>query len=91
MAKTYKLQTGKFEVHYGGMVGLCIMPDRLCPPGDDQFWIWLDDRLKGRKKLNTLIHETIHASRPDLTEQEVEVLANDIETVLSGEGWRESK
>lgn len=93
MAKKYKLQTGTFEVHYGGMFGCVVMPDRLMdyPHWKDEFYIWIDDRLTGKRKMNTLIHESIHASRPDMTEEQVEVLANDIEAVLWGEGWREKK
>ena len=33
--KKYKMHHGDFTVEYGGMVGLCIMPDRFFPPGDE--------------------------------------------------------
>lgn len=36
----------------------------------------------------TCIHETIHASRPDLTEKEVETLERDIVEVIWKRGYR---
>jgi len=65
------------------------MPDRLCPPGDDECWIWLDDRLKGKAKLDTLIHELLHAEHPAMSEEDVSRTATNIASVLYGEGWRE--
>lgn len=88
MPKTYKLHHGEYTIHYGGIHGLCIYPDRLVPDGPDQFWIWLDDRLRGRKKLDTLIHELLHAEHPTMSEEDVSRTATHIMSVLWGEGYR---
>ena len=46
--KKYKMRHGDFTVEYGGMVGLCIMPDRFFPPGDESFSVWIHEKLKDR-------------------------------------------
>lgn len=89
--KSYKLTHGRFRVEYGGMDGMCIMPDRLAPHWQEDFCIWLDDRLRGKRKLDALIHETLHAERPDLSEEEVTRIATNIMGVLWGEGYREQR
>jgi hypothetical protein len=92
VVKKYPLTHGEFCVQYGGMDGVCIMPDRLMPPGTpEEFTIWIDARLRGLKRLDTLIHETVHAERPDLSEDEVLTLASNIAKVLWGEGYRGEK
>lgn len=44
--------------------------------------------LQGRMALNILVHEVLHASRPELAEEAVEETANDIERVLWRRGYR---
>jgi len=88
MPKTYPLHHGTFELHYLKLHGLCVMPDRFDPDGEE-FSITVDTRLKGRDKLDTLIHELLHAEHPDMSEEDVERTATNIASVLWGEGWRE--
>jgi len=47
--------------------------------------------LKGRRALNVLVHEVLHASRPELSEEAVTETANDIERVLWRCGYRCAK
>lgn len=68
--------------------GLCVMPDRFDPAGEE-FSVTVDERLKGRAKLDTLIHELLHAEHPTMSEQDVSRTATNIARVLWGEGWRE--
>ena len=91
MVKKYKLRYGEFSIEYGGLCGYCTMPDRLMdyPHWGEDFSIWLDDRLKGKAKLDTLIHELLHAEHPELTEEQVTETATHLAEVLHGEGWRE--
>ncbi|MEM6260210.1 MAG: hypothetical protein AAGI37_18190 [Planctomycetota bacterium] len=88
MPRKYLLAHGEFEVHYGGMDGICIMPDRLAPEWPEEFIIWIDERIRGQRKLEALVHETVHAARPDLSEEEVTALGASIRMVLWGEGYR---
>ena len=91
MPKKYKLRHGEFTIEYGGMLGMMTMPDRLMDyeHWPDEYSIWLDDRLKGKAKLDTLIHELLHAEHPELTEEQVTETATHIANVVWGEGWRE--
>ena len=87
--KKYKMHHGDFTVEYGGMVGLCIMPDRFFPPGDESFTVWIHEKLKGKEKLDTLIHELLHAEHPDMSEEDVLRTATNLANVLHGEGYRQ--
>ncbi len=44
--------------------------------------------LRGRIALNILLHESLHASRPDLSEEAVLETANDLARVLWKRGYR---
>jgi len=68
--------------------GLCVMPDRFAPDGEE-FSITVDERLRGRAKLDTLIHELLHAEHPTMSEADVSRTATHIAAVLVGEGWKE--
>jgi hypothetical protein len=62
--------------------GLC---DHPTTPGRE---IWIHSSLSGQEMLDTLIHELIHASYPDLKEDAVSETATDIATVLWDLGYR---
>lgn len=49
--------------------------------------IMVTDSLKGRKRLNTTLHELLHAADIFKTEQWVEQTANEIERILTEDGW----
>lgn len=88
MPKRYQLHHGVFTVHYLKMSGLCVMPDRF-DPGSEEFSITVDVRERGKSKLDTLIHELLHAEHPQMNEKDVERTATNIANVLHGEGYRE--
>lgn len=44
--------------------------------------IWIKDDLAPKEMLNTIIHEVLHAVRPELCEESVEETANIIERAL---------
>ncbi len=65
--------------------------------GKEQAWgiandhkrtIRLDERLKGLKHLEVLIHEVIHIQNPDLSETEVLQKAREMAKVLWAENYR---
>lgn len=87
MPRTYKLHHGTFTVDYMRIDGLCVMPDRFYP-GGEEFSITVDDRLKGAAKMDTLLHEVTHAEFPDMSEADVARFATNAVRVLRGEGYR---
>ena len=55
--------------------------------GDDNS-IELDTRLKGKKHLEILLHESLHILHPQMTEDEVEIKSIALTGVLWKEGYR---
>lgn len=70
MAKSYKLHHGTFRLDYMRIDGLCVMPDRFDPSGEE-FSVTVDERLRGKNKLDTLIHELLRAEHPTMSESDV--------------------
>jgi len=61
----------------------------LCdPPAVKNPEIVIDDRLRGKELLNTYIHETIHALKWNLTEDQVTQMADDLSQLLWDLGYR---
>lgn len=54
----------------------------------DRPCIWINVSLKGRRLLETIIHETLHACMPDLHEVAVTEAARDIAKVVWAYGFR---
>lgn len=54
----------------------------------DEKTIYIANDLSERNRLETLIHEALHACNRDLAEECVEETARDITTFLWGDGWR---
>lgn len=90
MVKTYQMHHGLFVLDYARIGGCCSFPDYLAP-GPDQFEVCIDSRLRGKAKLNALIHEFMHAEHPTMPEEDVERTATNIASVLWGEGYREKQ
>lgn len=67
MAKRIKVEHKKIGRHHAD--GLAYQEERR---------IVIDERLKGKAYLGTAIHELLHVHRPDLTEEEVTKLSDDL-------------
>jgi hypothetical protein len=50
--------------------------------------VQLDERLRGKKHLEILVHEVVHILLPDASEEEVERISINLTTVLWKEGYR---
>jgi len=50
--------------------------------------IELDTRLKGKKHLEILVHESLHIIHPEMTENEVEIKSITLTNLLWKEGYR---
>jgi hypothetical protein len=54
----------------------------------DGHMVQLDERLRGKKHLEILVHEVVHILLPDASEEEVERISINLTTVLWKEGYR---
>ena len=50
--------------------------------------IWLDTRLRGKRRLEVTVHELMHLLYPNETEENVEHSGKLISRILWREGWR---
>lgn len=70
----------------GQAAGWAQWPDEKTPQVERK--ILIDERLKGRSLLETIIHECLHACCPQLSEETVTAAARDIARVLWALGFR---
>lgn len=70
----------------GDAVGWAYVSDHLSPHGVEK--ILVDDRLKGRSRMDTEIHEFLHAANPSMCEEYVKSQANDLSRILWALGYR---
>lgn len=74
-----KIGKNTWTVQEANIYGLCEHSDRL---------ISLQAGQRGKLRLDTLIHEVLHASRPDVSEADVAEIARDLTAALWQDGWR---
>jgi len=78
-----KLSTGWWDIHTTPFAGLtCYRNTIVIDSGEP---------ISTKEYMDTLVHETIHASRPDLSEAAVVKLAGDVTTMLWAAGYRLNK
>jgi hypothetical protein len=70
----------------GSAAGWAYLPDPLKPQQERK--ILIDDRLKNRALLETIVHECVHVSFPSASESHVTECARDIARVLWTLGYR---
>lgn len=70
----------------GSAQGWTFMPDPKNPNVTKK--ILIDDRLRGRARLNTEIHEFLHAANPTQSEEHVTQQGNDLTRILWSLGYR---
>jgi|TARA_B100000214_G_scaffold143710_1_gene102780 hypothetical protein len=84
--RTHQFSTGKFDIHIQDIDGLCCDSDN--PPKDKEKSITISPKLKGRYRLEVLIHECLHAEYPSIDkcseEEWVDTTAANISKLL----WR---
>lgn len=73
----------------GDAAGWAYMPDAKNPGGERK--ILIDEKLTGRPRLETIIHECLHALYPTVSEEHVTESARDLARVLWSLGYRETK
>ena len=66
--------------------GFCSSPDN--PFDRDVREIWIDPKLRGQERMESLIHEGTHAELPTLTEEQVTALGRNIKDLLWRDGYR---
>ncbi len=88
--KTHEFSTGKFNIHIEDIDGLCIDSDVI---PDKEKSITISPRIKGRRRLEVVIHECLHAEYPSIPkyneEEWVDTAALNISKLLWRMGYRE--
>tara|TARA_R100001530_G_scaffold90689_1_gene63032 strand:+ start:103 stop:375 length:273 start_codon:yes stop_codon:yes gene_type:complete len=83
--RTHSFSTGKFNIYIEDIDGLCCDPEA---PSDDEKSITISPKLRGRYRMEVIIHECLHAEFPSIkgkTEEEwVDEAALNISKLL----WR---
>jgi hypothetical protein len=75
------LSVGPVSVAQGAVLGMVIQGTTIViTPGQ-----------RGMDEMDTFIHETLHVTKPRLTEEEVHRMAGDIARVLWASGYRRKK
>lgn len=72
----------------GRAAGWSITPDERRPHLERK--VLIDQRLKGRARLETEIHEGIHQLFPDLAEETVSAAGRDLARILWALGYRQT-
>jgi hypothetical protein len=90
MPRTYPLHHGKYRVEYATIDGLCELPLHLFrkDPPPKYLTITIDPRLRGRAKLEAILHESLHAANPTMSEADVSRIAKEQADIAWGEGYR---
>jgi len=70
----------------GSAQGWTFMPDPKNPNVTKK--VLIDERLRGRARLNTEIHEFLHAANPTQSEEHVTQQGNDLTRILWSLGYR---
>lgn len=89
LVRTHTFSTGKFRLLFDRLHGICVYPDADAPNQPDERTIIIDPDLKGQARLETLIHESLHAENHDLTEEQVTAAGRNIARLLWRLGYRE--
>lgn len=79
----------RFTQLRGNAAGWAYLPDHKSPKLPRK--ILIDDRLNGRSKMETIIHELLHVCYPTVSEEHVTDSARDIARVLWTLGYRETE
>lgn len=93
MPKSYKLHHGTYRIEYVQIDGLCELPTWAYKhhPQANYYTITIDPRLKGKARLDTIVHELMHAEHPAMSEADITRTATNIASVIYGEGYREGR
>jgi hypothetical protein len=82
--KKYLIHGIAYTVERKDLDGYCDIPDE----STTDYRIGISPRLRGRALLETSIHETLHAIRPDMTENQVDEAAKFQTAILWDMGFR---
>ena len=87
--KKHKFSTGEFKIYFDEIEGLCSDPDAIWRK-DDEKHIVINPRLKKgkRRRLEVIIHESLHAEYPSLPKNNEEVWVNAAAINISKLLWK---
>lgn len=85
--RTHTFASGRYKIYTDGCLhGYTCWPDR---PGEKSVHeLFVDNRLRARPRLVTLVHEALHAEFPDMSEEQVTAAGEHIGGFLWRLGYR---
>jgi hypothetical protein len=88
--RTHDFSTGKFKILIEDIDGLCCDSDN--PSEEDEKSITISPKIKGRYRMEVIIHECLHAEYPSIKESSeeewVDISASNISKLLWRMGYR---
>jgi len=88
--RTHNFSTGKFDILVEDIDGLCCDSDN--PPEEPEKSITISPKLKGRYRMEVIMHECLHAEYPSIKENSeeewVDIAALNISKLLWRMGYR---
>jgi hypothetical protein len=88
--RTHDFSTGKFKILIEDIDGLCCDSDN--PSEEDEKSITISPKIKGRYRMEVIIHECLHAEYPSIKESSeeewVDIAASNISKLLWRMGYR---
>ena len=80
----HQFSTGKFNIYEEEIDGLCCYPES----DDSEKSITISPKLRGRRRLDVIIHECLHAEFPSLEKSDEEEWVSTAATNISKLLWR---
>jgi len=84
--RSHKFSTGKFDIRIEDIDGMCCDTDN--PPVENEKSITVSPRLKGRYRMEVIIHECLHAEYPSIKEVDEEEWVDEAAANISKLLWR---
>ena len=87
MVKTHKFSTGVFKISQGGLDGFADSPE-IVASAPKHREIWINPEAKDMERLETIVHESLHAEFPRMREETVRAAGHNIARLLWRLGYR---
>ena len=84
---THEFSSGTYKIYREDIDGLCCMLDSDCSEPPERA-ISISTKLRGKRLMDVIIHEALHAEDPDASEEWVEAAGTNISAFLWKMGYR---
>ena len=82
MVRTHKFSTGVFNISQDALDGFCESPETYASAPNHRE-IWINPEAKDMERLETIVHESLHAEFPRMREETVRAAGHNIARSLS--------